>query len=65
MTERLDRIEAAIERNTATINSLAVSSQSTDQRIERNAENINTLMGAFESNSDRMSQMLVILQQGH
>ena len=42
MTERLDRIEAAVERNAASIS---------------------TLMGAFESNSDRMSQILVILQQ--
>lgn len=63
MTERLDRIEAAIQRNAEHISALAVSSQSTDQRIERNAEDISTLMGAFESTSDRMSQMLVILQQ--
>ncbi len=49
MTERLDRIEAAIEHNTAA--------------IDRNFASINLLVGGFESVSNRMSQMLDIMQQ--
>lgn len=56
MTERLDRIEAAIERNTATIDRNAAA-------IDRNFASINLLVGGFESVSNRMSQMLDIMQQ--
>ncbi len=49
MTERLDRIEQIVERNAIA--------------IERNFESINILAGGFQSVSNRMSQMLDIMQQ--
>ena len=56
MTERLDRIEATIERNAEAIDRNI-------EAIDRLFESIGILTGGFESVSNRMSQMLDIMQQ--
>ncbi|MGB7084845.1 MAG: hypothetical protein WBD47_04780 [Phormidesmis sp.] len=63
MSERLDRIEAICDRNAEAITRNAAAIDRNLILANRNFESVNVLVGGFESLSDRITQMLDIMQQ--